>query len=55
MYARKNSPSATKILHMHIYTLNNILRKNDLTGIMLSNTNIVALPVGRVYFACWEG
>ena len=25
----KNSPSATKILHMHIYTFNNILRKKN--------------------------
>ena len=33
---------------MHIYTLNNILRKK-LTDIMASNTNIDALPGGHVF------
>ena len=33
---------------MHICTLNNILRKKKLTGIMASNRNIAALPGGRV-------
>ena len=47
-YTKKNSPSTTKILHMHIYTLNNILRKK-LTSIMASNANIAALPGGRVF------
>ena len=33
---------------MHIYTLIDILRKK-LTGIMAINTNIAALPGGRVF------
>ena len=35
LYTNKHSLSATKILHIHIYNLNNILRKKKLTGIIL--------------------
>ena len=35
LYTNKHSPSATKILHIHIYNLNNTLRKKKLTGIIL--------------------
>ena len=45
---RKSSPSATGILHMHIYTVNSVFTQKKLTGIMTSNTNIAALPRGRV-------
>ena len=35
LYTNKNSPSATRMLHMQIYTSNNVLRKKKLTGIIL--------------------
>ena len=44
----KSIPSATNILHMHIYTINNLCfkrkYKKNSTGIMASNFYIAVLP-----------
>ena len=52
----KSNPSATNLLHMYMYTFNNIhfeKNKKGLTGIMASINDIAVLPGGCVFLYCF--